>query len=173
MEHLMHGLDADLDDLQQYDGWWAQEKYRGVRVFWDGEYAWTRQGRPVTLSIAQQLPQGMALDCELYDGVDGERRCASAVRFGDKHLTDTMRVVVFDVPEHGGTTQERQAALGELTLPRTAFIAGHTVVRDEAHLLTLLDRVQSQQGEGLMLRRPGARYVAGRSMDFVKVKYGR
>jgi DNA ligase-1 len=84
-----------------------------------------------------------------------------------------MRVVVFDLPEHGGTTQERQAALGELTLPRTAFIAGHTVVRDEAHLLTLLDRVQSQQGEGLMLRRPGARYVAGRSMDVVKVKYSR
>ena len=171
MDCLMHGLDADLDDLQQYTGWWAQEKYRGVRLFWDGQRAWTRQGKPILLSVAQHLPAGVALDCELYDGIDGERRCASAVRFGDKHLTATMRVVVFDLPEHGGTTEERQAALAELTLPATAFIAGHSVVVDTAHLLELLDRVQSQGGEGLMLRRPDARYVAGRSTDLVKVKY--
>lgn len=167
----MHGLDADLDDLQQYTGWLAQEKYRGVRLFWDGQRAWTRQGKLVTLSLPQSLPQGVQLDCELYDGPHGERRCASAIRFGDKHLTDTMRVVVFDLPDHGGTAQERQAALGELALPRTAFIAGATVIESVEHLLLMLARVHERDGEGLMLRRPCSRYVAGRSAELVKVKY--
>ena len=167
----MHGLDADLDDLQQYVGWLAQEKYRGVRLFWDGKRAWTRQGKPVTLSLPQSLPQGVQLDCELYDGPDGERRCASAIRFGDKHLTDTMRMVVFDLPEHGGTAQERQAALAELTLPRTAFAAGATVIENVDQMLTLLARVHKRDGEGLMLRKPTSRYVAGRSAELVKVKY--
>jgi len=171
MTDLMHGLDADLDDMEQYVSWLAQEKYRGVRLFWDGHRAWTRQGKPVVLSLPQGLPHGVQLDCELYDGPDGERRCASAIRFGDKHLTSTMRVVVFDLPEHGGTAEERQAALAELTLPRTAFIADATVIESVDHMLTLLARVHKRDGEGLMLRKPGSQYTAGRSADLVKVKY--
>lgn len=172
MDCLMHGLDADLDSLSDYVGWWAQEKYRGVRLYWDGQCAWTRQGKPVALSIAQRLPQGVAMDCELFDGNHGERRCASAVRFGEKHLSGTMRIVVFDLPEHGGTTEERQAGLAELALPRTAYIAGCLgVIQSVEHMVGLLERVLDRGGEGLMLRRPGARYAAGRSADLRKLKF--
>jgi DNA ligase-1 len=177
MDHtaLMHGIDADLDSLTDYVGWFAQEKYRGIRLFWDGHNAWTRQGKAIALPDAPewQLPSGVALDAELFDGngIPAERRCATAARWG--RFTDSMRIVVFDVPRPGRTWEQRYWDLIELDLPARATFAQATEVLSVDRMLDMLAMVQAVDGEGLMLRKPGSLYTAGRSTSLRKVKYAK
>jgi DNA ligase-1 len=176
MIDLAHGIDADLDDLRQYVGYWQQEKYRGVRLYWDGRHAWSRQGREVQLppDWYESMPD-IALDCELYDGVDGERRCASAIRFGPQHITPTMRIIAFDAPSNSQYTWEcriKQArcAVEEADFDRIEW-APYSKVESVDSMLAALQQVHDREGEGLMLRRPGSLYQAGYSGNLVKLKH--
>jgi DNA ligase-1 len=176
MIDLMHGIDADLDDLSQYVGWCCQEKYRGVRLYWDGHRAWSRQCREVQLPHDwYDFMPDIALDCELYDGVDGERRCASAIRFGSKHFTPTMRIIAFDAPgNHGYTWQCRikqvRYAVEEADFDRIEW-APYSKIESVDSMFAALHQVHDREGEGLMLRRPGSLYQAGYSDNLIKLKH--
>lgn len=171
----MHGEDVEFfADLDHYSGWTVQQKFRGVRFAWDGQQAWTRQGRPVELPESWQasLPP-VPLDCELYDGIDGERRCASAVRWLH-HWPATVRLVAFDIPDStAGPFEERIAqvrqAVGAAGVPWLEAAATWTAGSGE-QLREQLEAVQRVGGEGLMLRRPGLHYRAGRTAGMVKLK---
>jgi DNA ligase-1 len=176
MIDLAHGIDADLDDLSHYVGHWQQEKYRGVRLYWDGRDAWSRQGREVLLphDWYESMPD-IALDCELYDGVDGERRCASAIRFGSKHVTAEMRIIAFDAP--GGyfdpweaRIQQARYAIEDADFDRIEW-APYSKIESVEHMIASLAEVHARQGEGLILRRPGSRYRAGYSNNIIKLKH--
>jgi len=176
MIDLMHGIDADLDDLSQYVGWYCQEKYRGVRLYWDGHRAWSRQWREVQLPHDwYDFMPDIALDCELYDGVDGERRCASAIRFGAKHFTPTMRIIAFDAPgSHRYTWEYRikqvRYAVEEADFDRIEW-APYSKFESVDSMLAALHQVHDREGEGLMLRRPGSLYQAGYSDNLIKLKH--
>jgi DNA ligase-1 len=171
----MHGIDADLDNLQQYVGWFCQEKYRGVRLYWDGRTAYSRQGREVHLphSWYDSMPD-LELDCELYDGVDGERRCASAVRFGSHHVTPTMRIIAFDAPGYRNTWEQRikqvRLAVEEADFDRIEWAPYNRIESVDA-MLAALQQVHDREGEGLMLRKLGSLYQAGYSSDLIKLKH--
>jgi len=173
---LMHGTDADLDDLSQYIGHWQQEKYRGVRLYWDGHTAWSRQGREAQLPADwyESMP-GIELDCELYDGVDGERRCASAIRFGPTHVTPTMRIIAFDAPDEGEHPWERRITAVRNAVESADFdrveCAPHVWVKSVDAMLAALQEVHDRQGEGLMLRQPGMLYKPGYQQTLIKLKH--
>jgi DNA ligase-1 len=176
MINLMHGIDADLDDLQQYVGWFQQEKYRGVRLYWDGRTAWSRQGKEAQLPADwyESMP-GIELDCELYDGVDGERRCASAIRFGPQHVTPTMRIIAFDAPGVPDMPWERRItrarnAVEEADFDRIEW-APYSQARSVAAMIDSLQQVHAWQGEGLILRKPGSSYQAGYVNSLIKLKH--
>jgi DNA ligase-1 len=173
---LMHGTDADLDDLGQYVGWFCQEKYRGVRLYWDGKHAWSRQGHEILLpdDWYESMPI-IALDCELYDGINGERRCASATRFGLKHITPSMKIIAFDSPEKPHCPWDDRifqvyVALQDADFDRIEY-APYSQIKSVDHMLAALAEVKDRGGEGLMLRRPGLPYQAGYSFDLVKLKH--
>ena len=176
MIELMHAQDADLDDLEQYVGWWQQEKYRGVRMYWDGYAAWTRQGQEIELPADwyESMPD-IELDCEIYDGIYGERRCASAARFGPKHITPTMRIIAFDAPMDDCTPWEERMMTARMAVEGADFdrfeYAPWSKVKSLDHLLQSLAEVHSRGGEGLMLRKPGMLYTPGRPQGFVKMKH--
>jgi DNA ligase-1 len=172
---LMHGTDADLDDLSQYVGWFYQEKYRGVRLYWDGKHAWSRQGHEILLpdDWYESMP-AIALDCELYDGIDGERRCASVARFGLKHVTPSMKIIAFDSPEDPGYSwevriQRVHVAVKEADFDRIEH-APWSRIKSVDHMLAALEEVKDRGGEGLILRKPGSFYQAGCSSDLIKLK---
>ena len=176
MIELMHGTDADLDDLSQYIGWHYQEKYRGVRLYWDGRHAWSRQGHEILLpdDWYESMPT-IALDCELYDGIDGERRCASVARFGLRHVTPSMKIIAFDCPEDPKYPWEirigqARAAVQDADFDRIEH-APYSRIESVGHMLAALKEVKDRDGEGLMLRRPGTLYQAGYSSDLVKLKH--
>jgi DNA ligase-1 len=172
----MHGIDADLDNLAQYIHWDQQKKYRGVRFFWDGRNAYSKEGREIELTDEwlDGLPSRIALDCELYDGIDGERRCASVIRYGPKHITKSMQIIAFDLPMPGMPWNTRKYALAA-AVQSADFdrleLARWSTVSSVHEMLAYLRAVKFNGGEGLMLRDPRSYYTPGYQPCLIKLKY--
>lgn len=156
--------------------YWVSEKYDGVRGYWDGRQLRTRGGEPITPPawFTAGWPD-MALDGELWAGRGAFAQAQSTVRSqaaGDAAWRQ-MRFMVFDLPAHPGTFDERlpalQAAVARIHQPWVQAVAQRRIASHEA-LAALLQRTVRAGGEGLMLHRGASLYRAGRSGDLVKVK---
>lgn len=53
---------------------------------------------------------------------------------------------------------------------RWVRVLEHTVCKNKAHVLEMLEDIIEKGGEGLMLREPGSPYINGRSKTLLKVK---
>ncbi len=160
---------ADLSD------WWMSEKLDGVRAYWDGKQFLSRQGNLYHAPdwFIEGLP-AVPLDGELWIDRKKFQRTVSIVRRQDKSdLWNEVRYLVFDAPAAIGGFEDRLAFLKDaLSKGATAFARQHPHERCKnlESLRTELARIESLGGEGLMLRQPGSKYVAGRSATLLKVK---
>ncbi|MEO5721514.1 MAG: DNA ligase [Chthoniobacterales bacterium] len=156
-------------------GWWMSEKYDGLRSYWDGHQLWSRNGKAIHGPdyFLAELPPDVALDGELWIGRGKfEETSSTVLRETPDERWKRVRFMVFDAPEVKGTFEERMEFMGR-TLPREGrFVQVVAQQRCEgtAQLLAERDRVVSEGGEGLMLRRPESQYEAGRSPTLLKVK---
>jgi DNA ligase-1 len=81
--------------------------------------------------------------------------------------------LVFDVPALDAPFEERSARCQEwFAQAHPAFAEFHPHQRCDGltHLQAELARIEGLGGEGVMLRQPGSRYIAGRSTTLLKVK---
>jgi DNA ligase-1 len=163
-DNMQHGHDYSG---QTVDGWVASEKFDGVRGYWDGQSLWTRGGKAVVLpdSWLECLPAGVALDGELFAGNGGQRKAASAVRWGK--FDSTMRFVAFDCPSRSGDWLSRLAGIVENSIVKP--VTAQTVETID-HALAVMRQVQGRGGEGLMLRHPSLPYAPGRTDLMLKLK---
>lgn len=159
--------------LQDY---WVSEKYDGVRGYWDGHTLRTRGG--ATVAAPAWFTAGWPatpLDGELWAGRGrfGHAQSTTRQQQPDDDAWRQMRFMVFDLPAHGGTFDERlpalQALLKHLAQPWVQAVPQKRVPNDAA-LGVLLQRTVRGGGEGLMLHRGASLYRAGRSDDLIKVK---
>lgn len=156
--------------------YWVSEKYDGVRGYWDGHTLRTRGGETVTAPswFTAGWP-ATPMDGELWAGRGRFAHAQSTVR--QQQPSDgawsQMRFMVFDLPQHGGTFDERLPALNTLvagiSLPWVQAVPQQRVASDVA-LQALLHRTVRAGGEGLMLHRGASLYQSGRSDDLVKLK---
>lgn len=154
----------------------VSEKYDGVRAYWDGQRLITRGGHPIAAPawFTAGWP-AQALDGELWAGRRRFEEAVSTVRQQqpDEAAWRALRYMVFDLPSHGGPFGTRYAALqttvGALRQPWVLAVE-QTPVPDAMALRALLDRTVAAGGEGLMLHRHSALYLAGRSAALVKFK---
>jgi DNA ligase 1 len=161
--------DANLID------WWMSEKLDGVRAWWDGKQFLSRQGNVYHAPawFVAGLPN-VVLDGELWLNRRAFQRTVSIVRRQDQseHWRQ-IRFVIFDAPEFNHPFEERQAYLRELICqhhpPHAGVLPQFRCVSLD-HLREELARIEAIGGEGLMLRQPGSRYVAGRSSTLLKIK---
>ncbi len=159
--------------LQDY---WVSEKFDGVRGYWDGQRLRTRGGEPVHAPawFTAGWP-ATPLDGELWAGRGRFSQAQSTARQQqpDDAAWRAMRFMVFDLPGHAGTFDERlsalQAEVARLGQPWVQAVAQQRVANDAA-LQSLLARTVRAGGEGLMLHRGASHYRAGRSDDLIKVK---
>ena len=169
---LAHSWENDTD----LTGWWMSEKLDGVRAFWDGTRLVSRLGNTFVAPewFLQGLPADMPLDGELFGGRGKFQRTVSIVRRQDKgEAWREIQYVVFDAPRADGPFEDRLRQVRErLATANLAHVLPHPhePCRDTAHLREELARVEGLGGEGLMMRRPGSRYEAGRSHTLLKVK---
>ena len=156
--------------------YWVSEKYDGVRGYWDGHTLRTRGGETVTAPAWFTVGwPDTPMDGELWAGRGWFSHAQSTVRQQqpDDAAWREMRFMVFDLPAHGGTFDQRLPALNQLVesldQPWVQAVPQQRVASDAA-LQKLLLRTVRAGGEGLMLHRGASMYRAGRSDDLIKVK---
>jgi len=155
-------------------GWLMSEKLDGVRGRWDGRFLWSKNGvrlRPPP-DFTRDFPP-FALEGEIWGGRGTFERTAAIVqRDGDDGWLG-LRYAVFDVPDSEGGFTARLARAQQWFAGHPssfAFVVAQIPVKDRTHLQQELARVEKLGGEGLVVRRPEALYVSGRSPDILKVK---
>ena len=157
-------------------GYWVSEKYDGVRGYWDGQRLRTRGGEVVNAPawFTAGWP-AQPLDGELWAGRGqfAQAQSTTARQTPDDAAWRQLRFMVFDLPAHGGSFDERLGALQTLVAriqqPWVQAVPQQRVATDAA-LQALLARTVRGGGEGLMLHRGASHYRAGRSDDLLKVK---
>ena len=162
------------DNAIDLSGWWMSEKLDGVRAYWDGKQFLSRQGNLYHAPdwFTKGLPS-VPLDGELWIDRKKFQRTVSIVRRQDKSdLWKEVRYLVFDAPSTAGPFEDRLAFVAKALAGKPNFVQAHehVVCKDLDNLRAELARVESLGGEGLMLRQPGSKYVAGRSSTLLKVK---
>ncbi len=153
----------------------VSEKLDGIRARWDGKQLISRGGHMFAAPVwfIKDFPS-TPLDGELWMGRGHYEATSSIVRKNDPHEGwENIRLMIFDVPEHGGPFSERVKEMSRLTTlvnsPYLAMIDQHTFL-NETTLREHLETVLAQGGEGLMLHRKAALYARGRSHDLLKFK---
>lgn len=160
-------------DLSRY---WISEKYDGVRAFWDGSRLLTRAGN--TIHAPEWFTRGWPqtpLDGELWAGRGQFEQVTATVRDldPDDAAWRQIQFMVFDLPAHVGTFNERLTALQSLlSSQRVDWMRAVTQSRvaDEAALHRELEAIAAGGGEGVMLHREDSLYRAERSDDLLKLK---
>lgn len=156
--------------------WWVSEKYDGVRGFWDGSALRTRGGERIAapLWFTAGWP-ATPLDGELWAGRGGFEQAQSTVarQSPDDAAWRRLRYMVFDLPAHPGTFDERlpalRATVAAIDQPWVVAVPQQRVA-SAARLQALLREVVAGGGEGLMLHRGSSPYRAGRGDALRKLK---
>jgi DNA ligase 1 len=159
-------------DISQYR---VSEKLDGVRARWDGTHLISRGGN--VFAAPEWFTKGfpaIPLDGELWMGRGRYEEVSSIVRTQQPHDGwRKVRLMIFDLPAHGGTFDQRVIAMNRLVVesdsPYLATIE-QKHVKSEEDLLTWVHTVVEQGGEGLILHRETAYYANGRSQDLLKFK---
>ena len=168
-------LAESWDNATDVAGWWMSEKLDGVRAYWDGKQFLSRAGNLFHAPewFTAGLPN-VVLDGELWLARKAFQRTVGIVKRQDKpDIWKELQFLIFDAPAHGGPFEAR---LQFLTVSlavwnaKFAIIHNHQICQSVAHLRDELVRVEALGGEGLMLRKPGSQYEAGRSNTLLKVK---
>lgn len=154
----------------------VSEKLDGVRAVWDGKVLKFRSGQAIAAPgwFLAKLPT-TPLDGELwlargkFDELSGIARKAQPVDEEWRRLS----YQVFELPGGEGPFEARVAKLREIVKvanwPQLQAVEQFRV-KNETQLKSKLDEVVKSGGEGLMLHRADAAYVAGRSEVLLKYK---
>ena len=167
---LAHKWETDVD----VTGYWLSEKLDGVRAYWDGKQFLSRLGNrfyPPDFFL-EGFPEH-PLDGELFGGRKLFQRTVGIVKRQDKSpLWKDLQFVVFDAPAHGGAFEARMGHLSSVIGPHMPYarVHAHYPCEGLAHLKSELQKVEARGGEGLMARKPGSLYEAGRSSTLLKIK---
>ncbi len=167
---LAHKWETDVD----ITGWWLSEKLDGVRAYWDGTQFLSRLGNRFFPPdwFVEGFPDH-PLDGELFGGRKQFQRTVGVVKRQDQSpLWKELTYVVFDAPAHPGPFEGRIEHARNLLGAGTphARVHEHFPCEGLAHLRQQLARVEALGGEGLMARKPGSLYEAGRSNSLLKIK---
>lgn len=156
--------------------YWVSEKYDGVRGYWDGEKLRARSGAVINAPawFTAHLPK-TPMDGELWAGRGQFEQASATIRqlTPDDEAWRHIRYMVFDLPGHPGTFDQRIPALQQLVAqidrPWVQAVLQFKVA-DEKALKRKLDEVVQGGAEGLVLHRGASLYRAGRTDDLLKFK---
>ena len=190
---LTDKLMATIGCPQPGAGWYASEKYDGLRGIWTGKELISRPMKDsgtkkfrgkvfnfVPKSFLDLLPPGVALDGEIWMGrgqfqkVAGLSNLKVTPKQTEEYITKLWKDVVFkvfDCPSIPGPYEERMKALNAVIRSKGPIqVVESFRVKDDEHLMVLYRELTSSGAEGLMLRAPGNPYETKRSKFLLKMK---
>lgn len=164
-----------FDPAMDATGWWVSEKLDGVRGLWTGSRMVSRSGKSIAVPtwFTANFP-AFPLDGELWIERGHFSEITGIIRQADPgDLWKKVWYCVFDAPSDGPVFEKRLETARQWfeshPSPRVRVLPQERCEGND-HLQRMLAKTESQGGEGLMLRRPGSLYMAGRSPDLLKVK---
>jgi len=154
--------------------YWVSEKLDGVRALWDGKVLRFRNGQAIAAPrwFVAGLPS-QPLDGELWIGRRSFERLVGVVRRLQPVDAEwrQVRYMVFELPQAPGSFTERRARIESIASNGPPWLQAVEQFRvaDRTALRRRLDDVVAGGGEGLMLHRADATWVAGRSDVLLKL----
>lgn len=157
-------------------GFLVSEKYDGVRAVWDGRGLAFRSGLPVAAPawFLERLPAS-PLDGELWLGRGRFEPLAALARRHEPVDAEwrAVRYMVFELPGADGSFEQRANRIRTVVAgsghPQLLAVEQQRLP-DRAALQRRLDEVVSAGGEGLVLHRADAPWIAGRTDALLKLK---
>lgn len=157
------------------EDYWVSEKLDGVRARWDGQQLLSKNGYKFAAPawFTEQFPN-VVMDGELWMQRQSYEKISSITSQHTPHNGwSKIKLMLFDLPEQGGTFSERVSAMQQLVATvdsnYLAMIPQFRLV-DSQQLMQRLNQVVEAGGEGLMLHHQAAHYVHGRSDALLKLK---
>ncbi|MEH6565268.1 MAG: DNA ligase [Halopseudomonas sp.] len=169
---MLASVYAGEAEVSQY---WVSEKLDGVRAHWDGKTLWSRGGYPIAAPawFTRGWPT-TAMDGELWLGRGTFDQLSGIVRRAepDEAHWRQVRMMVFDLPQQGGSFTERVAEMRQLSALKLATLqpVPQFRVASADELDARLASLVAAGAEGLMLHHQDARYLPGRSAALLKYK---
>ena len=169
---MLAGIYEEGVDVAEY---LVSEKLDGVRARWDGKNLISRGGNKFAAPYwwTEKFPPE-PIDGELWMGRGRFEETLSVVRKSQPHPGWVgVKFLAFDLPEHGGTFEERDKALRRVvSRARSDYLkkVRQFEVESHEHAAYLLEQTVRAGGEGLMLHKKSGRYKSGRSSDLLKFK---
>ena len=180
-------------------GWWMSEKYDGYRAIWNGRCFKSRTNNKFSVPrwFSQMMPQGVALDGELWMGRGKFNKCGLFRRIRPKKTADRKQwekdwanagviYKVFDIPNSSLKFETRMEKLKNIIYKQITkeftfndeFIikkfplefAKQIKIETRDQLENKFNTVVSGGGEGLILREPYSIYEYRRSASMLKYK---
>ena len=180
-------------------GWWMSEKFDGYRAIWNGRCFKSRTNNRFSVPrwFSEMMPQGVALDGELWMGRGRFNKCGLFRRIRPKKTADREQweqdwadagviYKVFDLPNSQLKFEERMMKLKNIISKQIvsefvfkgAFIiktfplefTEQIKINSRDQLEDKFNNVVSNNGEGLILREPLSIYERRRSPSMLKYK---
>jgi DNA ligase-1 len=159
--------------------WWASEKFDGYRAIWNGKSFVSRNGKPDW--FRNLMPHGVALDGEFWMGRGKFQNCGIFRRKNpdpEEWKNAGVQYTVYDIPSIGDYSfEERMKILKELVHLQCKKIKNCPLryteqikIKSVKQLDDLFNKVVSQGGEGIMLRKPNSKYEQKRTSALLKYK---
>jgi len=164
----------DVDSFAVED-YWVSEKLDGVRARWDGQQLLSKNGYKFAAPawFCARFPE-MVMEGELWIERQSYEKVSSITSQLSAHNGwRKIKLMLFDLPEQGGTFTERVSAMQQLVaVVDSDYLAmiPQFRVADQQQLRQRLNEVVEAGGEGLMLHHQAALYVHGRSDSLLKLK---
>ena len=169
---LLSSAPLDVDPA----GHLVSEKFDGVRAVWDGHSLRFRSGRPIAAPgwFTEGWPAD-ALDGELWGGRGRFDATSASVRRATPNAAEwrALRLMVFDLPGAAGSFVQRAQHIQSLVRGASSgslVAVDQSELADRAALRSRLASVVRGGGEGLVLHRADAPWVAGRGTAVLKLK---
>lgn len=181
---LANTWSSNASSSQDPSGWWVSEKLDGVRAWWDGEHLWSRRGQiwDAPAWFTDVLPCDMTLDGELWIDRDLFDYTSGICRTTNSKEWHRVKYMVFDAPDFAMEPVEERwrriraifptapFACASLRDGTHVFMVEQVKCENATHFQSLVDKVLSIGGEGVMLRAPYSMYERRRSLTLYKWK---
>ena len=180
-------------------GWFASEKWDGIRAIWDGKQFISRGsnvGNPKVYTYVpgwfqDLMPPGIALDGEMwisrgeFSKVSSLSNLKPGSKLTEKQIDSRWNSVtykVFDIPGNQKPFEERMKFLERIVKDREEIwkeendtecplhFTKQVKIKSMEQLVTLYTKITKEGAEGIMLRAPGSPYELKRSKYLLKYK---
>jgi DNA ligase-1 len=153
---------------------WVSPKINGNRATYAEKRFFSRSGKLIhglehLIAGLEKYNISMDLDGELRDPNVSFEQSSGMVRRGKSNKAP-MEYYVFDLPDESTTANARYMRMDFMSWPPNVFLVKHALAYTHKQVMSMYDTARSMGFEGVVVKRYGHLYQAGKHYDWLKIK---